>query len=93
MSYDSGGMPDNYIPPPPPDVGSKRWLDDMAFSFMVESFNGLPDRSGVFKLPKVYAGGKSYDLGYFINRKMSGGTDYFRVDHIEELTVKPQFKD
>ena len=85
---DSGGMPQDWKPSPPPDVGSKRWLDDMAFEFMVEAFNGLPDRSGVFKLPNVLAGGKSYRLGYFVLFSDSAGKDYFRIDEIENVPVK-----
>ncbi len=85
---DSGGMPPDWTPPPPPDVGSKRWLDDMAFQFMVEAFNGLPDRSGVFKLPSVLAGGMSYRLGYFVLRHSTYGKEYFRIDEIEVVPVR-----
>jgi hypothetical protein len=86
---DSGGMPANWTPPEPPAVGSSRWLDDMAFSFMIEAFNGLPDHSGVFELPKVLAGGKTYKLGYFVLRQAHGGADYFRVDSIQPVPVRP----
>jgi len=86
-------MPADWTPPEPAAVGSKRWLDDMAFNFMVESFEGLPDRSGVFELPKVMAGGMRYDLGYFVLHQRSGGKDYFRVDSIERPTIRPTFDD
>ena len=86
---DSGGMPNDWTPPPPHDVGSKGWLDDMAFSFMVEAFNGLPDRSGVFKLPNVRAGNTSYSLGYFVLFHGTYGKNYYRVDEIEDVRVKP----
>jgi hypothetical protein len=64
----------------------------MAFAFMVESFGGLPNRSGVFKLPNVMAGGVSYPLGYFVLRCQTGGKDYFRIDDIETVTVAPRFE-
>ena len=86
---DSGGMPANWTPPEPPAVGSSRWLDDMAFQFMVEAFNGLPEKSGVFKLPDVLAGGKTYRLGYFGLIKDSYGSNYFRVDAIQVVPVNP----
>ena len=86
---DSGGMPPDWRPSPPPDVGSKQWLDNMAFEFMVEAFNGLPCRNGVFKLPNVLAGGVSYALGYFVLRQRVGGKDYFRVDEAEVVPVRP----
>lgn len=89
---DSGGMPPDWKPAPPPDVGSKQWLDNMAFDFMVESFGGLPDRSGVFKLPNVRAGGSSYPLGYFVLHRLAGGSNYFRIDDIETVTVRPRFE-
>ena len=60
----------------------------MAFNFMVESFNGLPDRSGVFKLPHVRAGGVSYRLGYFALFHDSHGKNYFRVENYEDVRVK-----
>jgi len=90
---DSGGMPADWKPPEPAPVGSKRWLDDMAFEFMVEAYNGLPDRSGVFELPRVLAGGKTYHLGFFVLHQRSNGKDYFRVDSIELAPVKPRFED
>lgn len=65
----------------------------MAFNFMVESFEGLPDRSGVFELPKVVVGGCRYELGYFVLHQRGGGKDYFRVDSIEPTTIRPQFDD
>lgn len=88
---DNGGMPDNWVAPEPAAVGSKAWLDDMAFAFMVERFDGLPDRSGVFELPKVLAGGKEYELGYFVLFKQSFGKNYFRVEFIEPVNVRPKF--
>ena len=90
MPSDSGCMPPDWKPSPPPDVGSKRWLDDMAFQFMVEAFDGLPDRSGIFKLPNVLAGGVSYQLGYFSLTHSSYGKGYFRVDEIEAVPVRMQ---
>ena len=90
---DSGGMPHDWKPPPPADVGSKRWLDDMAFQFMVEAFNGLPNESGIFKLPNVVAGGVSYSLGYFALFKSYAGKDYFRIDGIESVPVKAALED
>lgn len=85
----SSDIPDDWTPPPPPDVGSAAWLDQMAFHFMVEAFNGLPDRSGVFELPRVLAGGVSYRLGYFVLHSRVGGKDYFRTDEIEAVLVRP----
>ena len=84
-------MPADWTPPEPAAVGSKVWLDDMAFQFMVESFEGLPDRSGVFELPRVLAGGKTYHLGFFVLHQKSMGKDYFRVDSIEPMKIKPEF--
>ena len=86
-------IPDDWTPPEPPAIGSKLWLDNMAFRFMVESFDGLPDRSGVFKLPRVQAGGETYELGYFALFRNSCGADYFRVDDIESVVVKPRVTD
>jgi len=84
---DDGGMPRNWVPPEPAAIGSRPWLDNMAFAFMVEAFNGLPDRSGVFELPKVLAGGVTYPLGFFVLFSDSSGKDYFRVDCIEKVQV------
>lgn len=89
---DSGGMPPDWKPSPPPDVGSKRWLDDMAFQFMVESFDGLPNESGVYELPKVQAGGVSYAMGYFVLFYRQSGHDYFRVDSISNVPVKVTYE-
>ncbi len=89
---DSGGMPADWKPSPPPAIGSKRWLDDMAFSFMVESFGGLPDESGVFELPKVLAGGVSYEMGYFVLFSRSSGKDYFRTTDIQQVSVKVKYE-
>lgn len=79
---DSGGMPDDWRPSPPPERGTPAWKDDMAFRQVVEMMRGLPKRSVVFKLMRC--GG--YDLGYMCIRYSPGwGHDYFRVDKIEDL--------
>lgn len=83
-------MPADWTPPPPPDVGSKQWLDDMAFALMCEEFNGLPDTSGVWELPNIIIGTVRYALGYFIVKRSPYGADYFRVDAIERFDVKPR---
>lgn len=85
---DNGGMPADWTPSKPPAVGTAAWLNDMAFEFMIEAFNGLPDRSGVFELPRVLAGGKTYSLGYFVLFHSAYGETYFRVDDIESVPVR-----
>lgn len=82
MTYDTGfwNMPDNYIPPDPPEEGSNRWKDDRAFDFAVKF--GFLDKSRVIKLPKM----RGYEMGYFVVRKLGDGTDYFRVDNITHYT-------
>lgn len=79
---DSGGMPDDWKPSPPPERGSAAWKDDMAFRQVNEMMSGLPSRTVVFKLMRC--GG--HDLGYMCLRYYPGrGHDYFRVDAIEDL--------
>lgn len=79
---DSGGMPDDWKPSPPPERGTPAWKHDMAFRQVVEMMDGVPKRNAVFKL--MPCGG--YDLGYLCIRHTPGvGTDYFRVDTIEDL--------
>lgn len=88
---DSGGMPADWTPPPEPAIGSKRWLDDMAFKCMCEAFDGLPDRSGVFELPDVVVGSCRYPLGYFVLHQRDSGKDYFRVEDVDYVPIKPRF--
>lgn len=78
MSYDTGSwnMREDWRPPLPPEEGTSGWLDDLAFTFVVE--NKLLEGNRVIKLPRV----KGYELGYFIVRSHGGGKDYFRVDNV-----------
>lgn len=69
-------MADDWRPPDPPEEGTSAWLDDIAFTFIVE--NKLLEGNRVIKLPRL----KGYDAGYFVVRSHSNGKDYFRVDNI-----------
>ena len=79
----SSDIPDGWTPPEPPAIGSPRWLDDCAYSFMVEKFSGLPDKSGIWKLPDVVGAGQTYRMGYFVIFRSSYGADYKRFDDLE----------
>lgn len=89
----SSDIPDDWTPPDPPEIGTKAWLDEMAFRFMADSFGGLPDESGVFELPRVTVAGQSYEMGYFVLFSDSYGKNYFRVDEIQKPQVKPTYDD
>lgn len=88
----SSDIPDDWVPPPEPEIGSKRWLDKMAYTFVVETCNGLPDRSVIFKLPDVTTGGQRYKMGYFVVYKNTAGYYYFRTENIETLTPKVKYE-
>ena len=69
-------MGGNYTPPKPPAVGSSKWKDDQAFTYVIDAFSGLPDKDCIIKLPA--------DWGYFVIFSDSAGKDYRRIDRITE---------
>ncbi len=67
-------------PSPPPEKGSCGWKNDMAIQYCIEK--RLLDKTRIIKLPQVVG----VNLGYMAIRNYPGsGTDYFRVDDIENI--------
>lgn len=79
---DSGGMPPDWKPSPPPPVGSAAWKTDIAVRQVTEMMDGFPKSNRVFKCMRC----AGHEIGYLcINYKSGAGWDYFRVDAIEDL--------
>lgn len=74
--------------PEPLEKGSRRWKDRAAVSYCIQ--HQLNDRSRVVKLPKV----DGYELGYMeIIHYPGSGTDYRRVDKIEQISEAKEKED
>lgn len=73
-------IPDDWEPAPPPETGSSRWKDDIAFQMVLSATN--LETQGIYKLPDY----EGHYLGYFIVQRGGGGIDYFRTEDIKELT-------
>ena len=66
-----------FIYQPPPEKGTTRWKDDVAFQYCNQM--GYLNKTMIVKIPD-YEGEK---IGYMAIRYSSGvGTDYFRVNDI-----------
>lgn len=74
---DSGGMPPDWKPPPPPEHGSKAWKRDMAVRWAIDE--RLMQSTGLYKCPIV----EGVDCGYLAIEKRSGGTDYIHAENIQ----------
>ncbi len=83
---DNGGMPEDWRPSPPPEVGSWAWKNDIAFGWCQDNgkfdfgngFIPVSDRNRIVKVP-TYEG---HRIGYLVISKKTDGTDYFRVEEI-----------
>lgn len=75
---DSGGIPDDWKPLPPPPIGSLRWKRDV-----VERSIRIVDheRNTVYDYGSVDRGG----VGVFCIKRTSGGWNYFWADDIRRI--------
>lgn len=79
---DNGFIEEGWRPQPPPEVGSSRWKDDVAFQVALKlgALKGDANRlldCGVFD---------GHDLGFMAVRRAASGWDYFRIER-ENATV------
>ena len=79
-----GDIPDDWKPTPPPEVGSERWKDDIAFQ-MAMSVHALSCDENTLLDCGTFNG---HDIGLLAVRRSPSGWDYFRIDRNNLLTRK-----
>lgn len=68
---------------PPPEVGSERWKDSQAFTWLIDHGGGLPKKNCVIQLPN--------DWGFMAIMYFTGsGHDYFRFTTQEIVTMETE---
>lgn len=73
---DSGGIPEGWEPLPPPEIGSPRWKDDVAFQVVLR-IGALSCEENTLVDCGSYNG---TDLGFMAIQRSSAGWNYFRID-------------
>lgn len=78
---DSGGIPSDWRPSPPPPHGSLMWKYNTGVQWMIS--NGQLKDSGpvsrLIRLPVI----EGVDLGYMAIRRSNGGFDYIHSENME----------